>query len=330
MTNYKKTFMRDGQDKFARLMRLDQLLRMPDGRTLNEILTDTQIDDISERQLRDNLKELKEKYGAVFETGLHRGRERLWRYKDTGFSIMQQTSKDMEVIRQSLENLNLFKGDPRYDMLRFYLMGLQKGVSETGLNFMSFDNNNEVVGLDYVEPILEAITHKYPLKLCYKPFNKDEFVVNIHPYHLRQYNKRWFVFAYSEEQKEIQNYPLDRIVKLEHLNKPYIDTDVDFEEYFDDIVGVSNYKGHLVEKVVLKVSNKSIDYIRTKPIHWSQTELKELGTESDAFFQLKLKINTELEMLLFSYSDAIEVIEPLWLREKFAEKARRLRDMYKV
>ena len=81
---------------------------------------------------------------------------------------------------------------------------------------------------------------------------------------------------------------------------------------------------------MLKVSKKSIDYIRTKPIHWSQTELKELGTESDAFFQLKLKVNTELEMLLFSYSDAIEVIEPLWLREKFAEKARIMCDMYKV
>lgn len=330
MTKNKKTAMREGQDKFARLMRLDQLLRFPEGCTLNEILTDTQIDDISERQLRDNLKELEEKYGAVFETGLHRGRERLWRYKDTTFSIMQQTSQDMEVIRQSLENLNLFKGDPRYDMLRFYLMGLQKGISETGLNFMSFDNNNEVAGLDYVESILEAITHKYPLKMWYKPFNKDEFAGNIHPYHLRQYNRRWFVFAYSEDRMEIQNYPLDRIVRLEHLSKPYIETDVDFEEYFDEIVGVSNYKDHLVEKVVLKVSSKSIDYIRTKPIHWSQTELKELGTDSDAFFQLRLKVNTELEMLLFSYSDAIEVIEPLWLRDFFAEKTKRMCDMYKV
>jgi len=129
MSKSKKTLMHEGLDKFARFMRLDQLFRMPEGRTINEILTDSEIDNISERQLRDNLKELEEKYGAVFETGFHRGRERLWRYKDTTFSIMQQTSKDMEVIRQSLENLNLFKGDPRYDMLRFYLMGLQKGVA---------------------------------------------------------------------------------------------------------------------------------------------------------------------------------------------------------
>lgn len=322
--------MREGQDKFARLMRLDQLLRMPDGHTLKEILTDPQIDDISERLLRDNLKELEEKYGAVFETSMYRGRKRLWRYKDTGFSIMQQTSKDMEIIRHSLENLNLFKGDPRYDMLRFYLMGLQKGFSETGLSFMTFDNNNEAVGLDYVEPILEAITHKYPLKICYKPFNKDEFAVNIHPYHLRQYNRRWYVFAYSEDKKEIQNYPLDRITKLEHLSKPYIETDVDFEKYFDDIVGVTNYKKCRIEKVVLKVSNKSIDYIRTKPLHRTQTELKELNTESQIFIQLKLKINTELEMLLLSYGDAIEIIEPLWLRVKFAEITKKVSDNYKV
>ena len=39
--------MHEGQDKFARLMRLDQLLRNPEGRTLNEIRTDPQIDDIN-------------------------------------------------------------------------------------------------------------------------------------------------------------------------------------------------------------------------------------------------------------------------------------------
>lgn len=330
MAKYKKTLMREGQDKFARLMRLDQLLRMPDGCTLKEILTDPQIDIISERLLRENLKELEEKYGAIFVANMHRGRERLWRYKDTDFSILQQTSKDMEIIHHSLENLNLFKGDPRYDMIRFYLMGLQKGFSETGLSFMTFDNNNETVGLDHVEPILEAITHKYPLRMCYKPFNKDEFAVNIHPYHLRQYNRRWHVFAYSEEKEEIQNYPLDRITRLEHLSKPYIETDVDFEKYFDDIVGVTNYKSRDVEPVVLKVSNKSIDYIRTKPLHRTQTELKEFGTESHTFIQLKLKINTELEMLLLSYGDAIEIIEPSWLRVKFARIIKKMSDNYKV
>jgi len=179
MTKNKKSSMREGQDKFARLMRLDQLLRTSEGRTLNEIRTDPQIDNISERLLRDNLKEMEEKYGAIYEPNLYRGRERLWRDKNTDFSIMQQTSKDMEIIRHCLDNLNLFKGDPRYDLLRFYLMGLEKGTSESGLSFMSFDNNNEAMGLENMEPILDAITRRYPLKMIYKPFNKEELVMRV-------------------------------------------------------------------------------------------------------------------------------------------------------
>ena len=105
---------------------------------------------------------------------------------------------------------------------------------------------------------------------------------------------------------------------------------MDFEKYFNDIVGVTNYKNSRTWKVVLKVSNKSIDYIRTKKLHGTQTELKELSNESQTFIQLKLKINTELEMLLLSYGDAIEIIEPSWLRVKFAKITKKMSDNYKV
>lgn len=331
MSKYKKSPMHEGQDKIARLKRLDQLLRSPEGHTIKEILADEQMDMISERLLRDNLKELGEKYGAEFAEKLSRGKEKLWRYKDLNFSIMQQASTDMEVIRKSIESLGLFKGDPRYDMLRFYLIELENGISENGCNFMSFDSNSDAKGLEFIEDIMKAIVHKYPLKMWYKKFSSEEAITrNIHPYHLRQYNRRWFVFAFSEDHNEIHNYPLDRIVKLKHLSKPYIESDVDFDEYFDDIVGVSNYKDAEVEKVILKVSNKSIDYIRTKPLHWSQTELKDRSNDNETVIQLKLKVNTELKMLLFSYSDAIEVLEPTWLRDFFAERIKNMCDLYKV
>jgi predicted DNA-binding transcriptional regulator YafY len=35
-------------------------------------------------------------------------------------------------------------------------------------------------------------------------------------------------------------------------------------------------------------------------------------------------------MLLFSYSDAIEVIEPKWLRDSFIERIEKMSDIYKV
>ena len=81
MPRHVKTSMHEGQDKFARLLRIDQLLRTPQGCTIEELMTDPQMDDVSDRTLKANLKELQDKYGAVYEEGLKRGRERVWRYK---------------------------------------------------------------------------------------------------------------------------------------------------------------------------------------------------------------------------------------------------------
>lgn len=330
MPRYVKTAMHEGQNKIARYIRMDQLLRFPEGMTLKEIMDDEKMDHISKRLLQENLKEFENKYDAEFVQNLYRGRERLWRYKDIHFSIMKQALDDMEIIRNSIEKLSLFKGDPRYDILRFYLMGLEKGLSGDGLNFMSFDNNSEVTGMDHMEIILDAIINRYPLKMLYRTFSGSEFESNIHPYHLRQSNRRWYIFALSEKRKEIHNYPLDRIVHLEHLSKPYIPTDIDFDEYFDDIVGVSNYANREIERIVLKINCKSIDYIRTKPLHWTQTELKNLETDEYVFIQLKVKVNTELKMLLFSYNEAVEVLEPAWLRNDFLKIIQNMSNNYNV
>ena len=93
---------------------------------------------------------------------------------------------------------------------------------------------------------------------------------------------------------------------------------------------MSNYKKSSLEKIILRVDKKSIEYIRTKPLHFTQKELKNKETESHCFLQLDIKVNTELKMLLFSYSDAIEVIEPLFLRDFFKQRIDKMKSMYEV
>lgn len=320
------------QNKIKRYIRLDQLLRDSDGHTLEEILADADMDCISKRTLQDNLKDFDEVFHAEFDISpdAYRGRERLWRYKDSNFSIFNQINKDIEIIRKTIDNLKkCFFKDPRYDYIRFFLLGLTNDMQNVQ-NIMSFDHNSDYLGFNHMEKLAQAIINKYPVKLTYKGFKGNEEDYKVHPYHLRQYNKRWYIFGLNEENMEIHNYPLDRIKEIVHLSKEYIPTEIDFDEYFDDIVGVSNYKEREVCDVILNVNKKSIDYIRTKPLHWSQTELKEQETEQHIVVKLNLKINTELEMLIFSYGDAIEVVEPVCLREKIAKKVKHMSIAYKV
>lgn len=320
--------MSSEQNKIKRYIRLDQLLRDSEGHTLKELLADPLMDYISDRTLKANLKELKEVFGAQI-VKIPRGKEEVRKYKDPSFSIFQQINKDLEVIHKSIQNLAVFKGDPQYDWLRLFLIKLENGIHDSKL-FMSFDNNQDLQGIDNIETLGLAILHRHPVKLKYKPFNHEAFSTNVHPYYLKQYNNRWFLIGWSEEKSALFNYPVDRICSIKHLSKPFIPTEIDFEEYFDDIVGITHIKDAKTEKVLLRVNKKSIDYIRTKPLHNTQTELKDRETADDVFLQLKVKINTELKMLLFSYSSAIEVLEPAWLRQSFAETIKEMSSMYEV
>lgn len=70
----------------------------------------------------------------------------------------------------------------------------------------------------------------------------------INPYHLKQYNNRWFLFCFNEEYQTISNYPLDRIVSLEELNKEFEPSTINWMDYFEDIIGVTKPEEATVEK----------------------------------------------------------------------------------
>ena len=86
-------------------------------------------------------------------------------------------------------------------------------------------------------------------------------------------------------------------------------------EYFDDVVGVTVKRDAPIEKLLIKLSKEIWPYIESKPLHGSQ-KIKS-RTETEVLIELVVQINHELISLLFSYMDAIEVIEPDSLRERF-------------
>ena len=116
------------------------------------------------------------------------------------------------------------------------------------------------------------------LSLKYHTFNNLEDRESVvHPYLLKEYNKRWFLFV-GTEYGAVLNFAIDRIdgfKPMPHIK--YIEPDDDLESRFDDIVGVSIYKDSVVETILLWVAKGQYPYIKTKPIHGSQKEIKGEG-----------------------------------------------------
>jgi len=213
--------------------------------------------------------------------------------------------------------LQQFKGLPQFDQLESMIKGLEKKYRfelPESENIISFDTNEYVDGLEYLSEIFSAIVGKRTLRVTYKPFGKEERDQIIHPYYIKQYNNRWFLIGKSEGYEGLTNLALDRIRSVQDSKVKYESADVDFEEYFDDIIGVTMPDSD-VEKVVLQFSEHRFPYVKAKPMHPSQRAHAE-----DRTIEIEIKVNKELMQKILSYGSDITVLAPASLKQQIKQE----------
>jgi predicted DNA-binding transcriptional regulator YafY len=182
---------------------------------------------------------------------------------------------------------------------------------------VGFEGNPYLKGLAFFSDLLNAIQNERVLYIKYKGFRQDkESLIKISPWYLKQYNNRWFLFGFNNEYQTISNMALDRIISFEEsIDHFAVNEETDFDEYFDDVIGVTVKEDAPIERIVLKITADVWPYIESKPLHPSQKVRVRDGSYVEV--ELRLKINHELISTLFSYLDSIEVLEPESLRDRF-------------
>jgi predicted DNA-binding transcriptional regulator YafY len=139
-----------------------------------------------------------------------------------------------------------------------------------------------------------------------------------HSYHLKQYNNRWFLFGKNNDYSNLTNLALDRIKSIEQSSDFFDESElVDFEEYFDDFIGVTKPLNAVLTKIKLSASVALAPYIITKPLHGSQKKIE--LTENNFIFSIDVIPNFELKKLLLSFGNDITVIEPLELKNEIVK-----------
>ena len=202
---------------------------------------------VSLRQLRDDIKEMRsyDVFNAPIEAIPFNGKQCYYRYSDPDFSIYKNdlSDQEMDVLRSAIDMLGRYRGVPSTAWLEEVVSNLEYrfGIVPNSENVVSFSQNENLQGLEFLAQVIEATAHHKPLKVLYRAFSGREMDTVLHPYHVKQYNNRWFLFGQIEGKERLTNFALDRIVTLTDApgvkfikNEKY-----DFEHYFDDIVGVT-------------------------------------------------------------------------------------------
>jgi predicted DNA-binding transcriptional regulator YafY len=281
---------------------------------------------IKKRQLYDDINFMtsSEGWSAPIER-IRDGRRTYFIYEDQNFSINNQPLNELETeqLKSAVSVLNRFKGLPQFKWINELLPKLDQAFKITNETegIISFDNNEYLKGLEFIEPLFNAILYRKLLRIQYHSFKNPEPVeIIFSAYHLKEFNNRWFVYGKNKYYEGIINLALDRLLDLEEIQGKYELININFEEYLEDVIGVSILAGQTPNKVVLKIDRSLWPYIATKPLHGSQT-LKE---RKEAYIKISLEVvlNYELESLILQFGEKVEVLEPVILRDKIKERIR--------
>lgn len=274
--------------------------------------------------VRDDIEQIQRIYPGADVESYREGRNIYYRYSDPEFSIFKTPMKPDEIIQltQTLRLLRRFKGMPQFNWVDEIAerLGASLKLDEATDEIVGFDENLDLEGMDNFTPLFNAIVDKQPLKLTYQSFRMDsKETVVVHPYYLKQYNKRWFLIAWNDGKDFMANYAFDRIKGIEDANVAYKPTDVNFFDYFEDMIGVSKDTRTEPQKVKLWVSREQWPYIRTKPLHGATQRLVSMD-EKGAIITIEVYLNYELEQQILSFGEKVKVLEPVELKNRIRER----------
>lgn len=94
---------------------------------------------------------------------------------------------------------------------------------------------------------------------------------------------------------------------------PYRESNIDFNEYFEDFIGITKLNDKQSEKVLLYFSKSDYRYVETKPWHGSQRKVGE--DEEGVFVEFDVIINFELEQKILAFAEQVTVLQPESLRQ---------------
>lgn len=271
-------------------------------------------------------------YDAPIETYRSTSGINYYRYDDKKFSINKSRLNDTELqqLKNTVSLLQRFEGSPEFEWVNEIapLLNDKFALKNQDKKVMSLESNIDYKGYDYITPLFNAIINKTVIKVKYAPFNVAEYEVIFHPYFLKQFNNRWFIFGLNEFNNEPQwNLALDRIIGLiENTKNKYIEDTTDWEEFFDDMIGVSRRSDQFPEQVRLQFDKEQAPYIQTKPLHSSQKS----SIEPDGTLEVRIMVilNYELEMRILSFGEKVEVIAPESLRVRISKRIIQLKEKY--
>ncbi len=195
--------------------------------------------------------------------------------------------------------------------------------------YIQFDTRKPA-GTGYLAELLIAVKEKKQLQITYQKFwTGQPEIRTIEPYLLKEFRRRWYVFAYDLKAKDFRVFGLDRILNLLETGAKFQHPkSINPKDHFKEVFGIiGSSKDFKAQEIILSFRKSADDaanvpnqgeYIKSMPLHFSQEIIKD--TPSEIVIKLFLRPNWEFIMELLYYGEYVEILKPASLRKKVQKR----------
>ena len=281
---------------------------------------------ISVRTLRQDLFDMKyNRQLGYFAPIQYDYSERAYHYTDPNYSIdrLPLTEEELDALAFAGKMLEQFRDTEPFNHARGAVdkimehMKIRKALEKSNYrDFIDFERASSSAGGEFLEGLINAMKNKKVIQMTYQSFEKDHpSTFLLHPYLLKEYRNRWYIFGFSEGYQETRTYALDRIQKIEPAPlESFAEPAAPPQDYFRNIIGITRMPDSKKRKVLLKFSRHQAPYALTQPLHESQKVVEETGEY--VTISLFIEESPDLNRMLLGWGDKVEVIEPVSLRDE--------------
>ena len=184
-------------------------------------------------------------------------------------------------------------------------------------------------GQKYLTVLMQAMLEGEVLRIQYRKYlSAQADVRTVRPYALREFAKRWYLVAYSDEAAMLRVYALDRLLAAERTGDKFkMPAGFSVEEAFEASYGMYlPEEGQEPVLVQLRTTLREAAYLQDLPLHQSQTLVSQEGDH--CLFALRLIPNPNLVMELCKHGAGLEVIAPESLRKAVKEALKKSLQLY--
>ncbi len=303
---------------------IDQILRNRNRKyTAEEIKNKVNRDldkDVSISTIYNDLKHIREEYGAVIAKN---ERSQLY-YQDDTFSIEKAPldDEDKKLLDMATTIFRIFSSSPIFGKFENTINKILTGsaiskIERNRMDCIQPEQNNSVVGVQYIEPILDAILEHKAIEIEYQKAGQEIETKVISPYVLKQVDQHWYLIGYDHvKTSQTKNYALDKILSVKLSKAPYfVDDSFDASQFFKYSYGIYQNHKDKPQKIKLTFKDPYINHVMNYPLSPYQTH--SLSKDGKTLtVNLELYESYEIVSEILKYGASVKVLAPASLAKK--------------